>query len=110
VHRDDDASREGGVKIVFDVPDDRVAQTIQIFGDSGFEVRRYYAVDVPSHLGGAGNGYTRLGAERPRASFTTKEQDAVLAEFETVRARHQLSATIVGVDTWEAEDGDDPAR
>lgn len=88
--RDSHAPGEGGVKIVFDVPDDQVDQIVEIVGAGSFAVRRYYDAEDWHRPGGAARGFTRLGAERPRHSFSRSEEAAVLAAFEALQVKYQL--------------------
>lgn len=58
--RDPRACGEGGVKIVFDVPDDQVDQIVEIVGAGSFAVRRYYDAedwDCPGVRQGALRGW-----------------------------------------------------
>ena len=99
--------RQGGVKVVVDVPNSEVERALAVIAADGFEARRYYPAGSKPRTGGPVAGWTRLGAERPRRSFTATEQAAVLAAFEGVLAAHRLRATVVGVDAWSSGGGAD---
>lgn len=96
------SDREGGIKIVFDVPDHLRDVASAVVAASGFVVRSYYS--WPPSQGGLPPGHARLGAERKRDLFTEQERDAVVAAFEAVVRENkiEIEVVIVGVDTWEA--------
>jgi hypothetical protein len=98
--------REGGVKIVFDVPQELVeVATVQV-SEAGFEVRRYYDAGDEPRIGGSAAGYVRLGAERATSCFTESEQAEIVTVFEAVSGAQALSCTVIGVDTWRAGGSD----
>jgi hypothetical protein len=97
---------EGGVKIVFDVPEELAVEIAAQLGDAGFDVRRYYrSADEAGRPGGAATGFVRLGAERPMRAFTDSEQAGIVAAFEAAQVTRRIRCTIVGVDTWQAGGG-----
>jgi hypothetical protein len=97
---------EGGVKIVFDVPESAVEQVVRTVGEAGFDVRRYYAghPELEHGLGGSAPGYVRMGAERQCQEFSDAEQAAIVAAFDAVQARTGFVCTRAGVDVWTAGD------
>ena len=97
---------EGGVKIVFDVPENAVDQIVRTVGEAGFDVRRYYARQpaLEHGLGGSVPGYVRMGAERQCREFSDAEQAAIVSAFDAVQARTGFACTRVGVDVWTAGD------
>lgn len=66
--------REGGVKVVFDVPEDVVDDAVREITAAGFAVGRYYSGEAEHRVGGSAPGWIRLGAERPMLEFTDAEQ------------------------------------
>ena len=98
--------REGGVKIVFDVPQELVDVAIVHVSTADFEVRRYYPSGDEPRIGGSPVGYVRLGAERALSFLTEPEQAQIVTAFEAVSAARALSCTVIGVDTWTAGGSD----
>jgi len=98
--------REGGVKIVFDVPNELVELAIAQVSAAEFDVRRYYPSGDEPAVGGSAAGYLRLGAERAISFFTESELAEIVAAFEAVSAARGLSCIVIGVDTWSAGDSD----
>jgi hypothetical protein len=98
--------RQGGVKIVFDVPEHAVEQIVHTVGEAGFDVRRYYAdrPELDRRPGGSAPGYVRMGAERRCQNFTDAEQAVIVAAFDAVQARAGFACTRTGVDVWTAGD------
>jgi hypothetical protein len=66
--------REGGVKVVFDVQEDVVADAV--LSAAGFSVDRYLRPERAHLPGGAATGWVRLGAE-PMHEFTEAEQQII---------------------------------
>jgi len=98
---------EGGVKVVFDVPEVDVDDVALAVGGAGFDVHRYYHPDDERGPGGSPEGYVRLGAERAMSEFTNAEQEQAVADFEAVQRSHCFACIRVGVDVW-TSGGDDP--
>jgi hypothetical protein len=98
-------SREGGVKIVFDVPADVVADAELRLTAAGFAVRPYYSADSEHRPGTAELGWVRLGAERPMRDFTDAEQHGVIADFDAAIAESTLTHRRIGTDVWTAGGG-----
>jgi hypothetical protein len=92
--------RDGGVKIVFDVPETVVEDVVPAVRAAGFDVHRYYHPDDEHRPGGSAPGHVRLGAARAMHEFTQAEQDAIVAAFDEVEARAGFVCSRVGVDTW----------
>ena len=101
--------REGGVKIVFDVPHDLAEIVVAQVSEAGFEVRRYYRPGKEPRVGGSAEGYVRLGAERATSLFTESEQAEIVTAFDVVCAERALPCTVIGVDSWTGGDSDGPA-
>ena len=78
---------DGGVKIVFDVPEPAVHDVAWQVAAAGFAVHRYYRLDSEHRPGGSPEGYVRLGAERPVRRYTDADIDAIVAEFDQLQAR-----------------------
>ncbi len=53
--------REGGVKVVFDVPEDVVDDVVREIDAAGFAVGRYYSAEAEHRIGGSEPGWIRLG-------------------------------------------------
>ena len=102
--RDSFDPREGGVKIVFDVPEQDVDSVVVQVAAAGFGVRRYYPDDEPRR-GGPQPGDVRLGAERAMTEFTDAEVEAIVADFDAVQARTGFGCRRIGTDTWTAGGG-----
>lgn len=101
-------TREGGVKIVFDVPESHVGEATRFVAASGFEVRRYYEAGPEHGPGRAPAGWIRLGAERALHEFTEAEQSRIVMEFDAVRDAARtagIACLQLGVDTWTAGGG-----
>lgn len=95
--------REGGVKVVLDVPDGTVEHVLAHLSDAGFAAQRYYRDPVPAPgSGGAPAGWTRLGAEKPWLTFTPAEQDRIVADFEEQRTAHRFECHVIGHEFWTA--------
>lgn len=109
VHHHRFVPREGGVKVVFDVPTDLTDHIARVVGDAGFDVHRYYEPEDEHRPGGSPSGQIRLGAERPWHTFTDAEQGEIVAAFEAARVAHALPCAVVGVDSWDAGGPDGPS-
>lgn len=101
--------REGGVKIVFDLPEAATDDAVRSIAVAGFEVRRYYAPEDEHRRGGSSPGRIRLGAERAMTEFTDAEQDAIVAEFDLACAASAIDCDRQGIDVWTAGGGDGSA-
>jgi hypothetical protein len=101
--------RDGGVKIVFDVPETVVDDAVSAVRAAGFDVHRYYHPGDEHRPGGSAPGHVRLGAQRAMHEFTQAEQDAVVAAFDDVEARAGFACSRVGVDAWTSGNHDGPA-
>ena len=95
-------SREGGVKVVFDVPEDVVDDVVREISAAGFAVGRYYSAEVEHRIGGSAPGWIRLGAERPMLEFTEAEQGRVVAAFDAVLQESAITCRRMGTDVWTA--------
>ncbi len=93
-------SREGGVKVVFDVAGSEATRITRTVSAAGFTVRPYY--QAPPRRGGPRSGLTRLGAERASSTFTQAEQDGIVAAFDAIQGETGFSCVRIGVDTWKA--------
>ena len=102
---DDFESAEGGVKIVFDVPESDVRDVEALVAAAGLVVHRYYDPADQHRPGGSAAGYVRLGAERSMRRFTDAEVDAIVTEFDEVQARADFTCVRVGTDSWTAGGG-----
>jgi hypothetical protein len=100
--------REGGVKIVFDVPERVLHEASTRVAAAGFDVQRCYRPDDEHRPGGSRHGFVRLGAERAMAEFNDAEQRRIIADFDAVQRDAGFPCERVGVDRWTAG-GDDPA-
>jgi hypothetical protein len=98
--------REGGVKIVFDVPEDLVDDAVRDIAAAGFAVGRYYTRETDHRSGGSEPGWTRLGAERPMHEFTDAEQTRIVAAFDAALQAAPIPCRRMGTDAWTAGDGD----
>ena len=94
--------REGGVKVVFDVPEDVVDDVVREITAAGFAVGRYYSAEAEHRIGGSEPGWIRLGAERPMLEFTEAEQDRIVAAFDAVLLESAISCRRMGTDAWTA--------
>jgi hypothetical protein len=99
--------REGGVKIVFDVPEDVVADAVRTISAAAFAVDRYYRPERDHLPGGAAAGWVRLGAERPMHDFSEAEQQLIVAAFDAVFDESPFTCRRMGTDVWTAGN---PAR
>jgi hypothetical protein len=93
---------EGGVKVVFDVPEDVVDDAVREITAAGFAVGRYYSGDAEHRVGGSEPGWIRLGAERPMLEFTDAEQDRIVAAFDTALQESAITSRRMGADAWTA--------
>lgn len=94
--------REGGWKVVFDVPN-RAWETVKLaFDGVGFTLERYYKVGFEPDHGGAARGWVRLGAEQPMQNFDVAEQERVSAEFDAVHRAAGFSCKRVADESWTA--------
>jgi hypothetical protein len=100
---DEIRATEGGVKIVFDVPESSVEEISTAV--AGFTVGRYYRDHQHVGDGGAESGWVRLGAEVPRTQFTAEEEDRIVASFDAVQSKTGFVCERRGTDTWEAGGG-----
>jgi hypothetical protein len=99
--------REGGVKIVFDVPEDVVDDVVRDIAAAGFGVGRYYSRVTTEHrTGGTDPGWVRLGAERPMFEFTEAEQHRIVAAFDAALQASAIPCRRMGTDAWTAGGGD----
>jgi hypothetical protein len=96
--------REGGVKIVFDVPEAVAEDVARTVADAGFDVQRYYDDEHEHRLGGSAPGFLRLGAERPMREFTQCEEVAIVAGFDAIQDEAGFECSRMGVDVWKAGD------
>lgn len=96
---------EGGVKVVFDVPEPSVADVSRVLAAAGFTVREYYPAKLAVGKGGAESGWVRLGAEMPRALFTDEEERRIVASFDGVQRSDGFVCERRGADTWDAGGG-----
>jgi hypothetical protein len=94
--------REGGVKVVFDVPEDVVDDAVRQIAAAEFAVGRYYSSEAEHRIGGAEPGWVRLGAERPMVEFTEAEQHRIVAAFDAVLQESALPCRRMGTDAWTA--------
>jgi hypothetical protein len=94
--------REGGVKVVFDVPVDVVDDVVRAITAAGFSVGRYYSRDTERRVGGSEPGWVRLGAERPMLEFTEAEQDRIVAAFDAALQESAITCRRMGTDAWTA--------
>ncbi len=97
--------REGGVKVVFDVPEAEVRSVAARVAAAGFAVHRYYHPDDEHRPGGSPAGWIRLGAERAMLAFTDAEQRRIVADFDQLQAAAGFRCARIGVDSWTAGDG-----
>jgi hypothetical protein len=94
--------REGGVKVVFDVPEDAVANAVRMISAAGFSVDRNYRPEREHLPGGAAVGWVRLGAERPMHEFTEAEQQLIVAAFDSKYEESPFTCRRMGTDVWTA--------
>ncbi len=94
--------REGGVKVVFDVPEDVVDDVVREITAAGFAVGRYYSGDTEHRVGGSELGWVRLGAEWPMLEFTGVERDRIVAAFEAALQESAITCRRMGTDAWTA--------
>ena len=94
--------REGGVKVVFDVPEDVVNDVIREITEAGFAVARYYSREPGRRIGGSEPGWVRLGAERPMLEFTEVEQHRIVAAFDAALQELAITSQRLGTDAWTA--------
>lgn len=94
--------REGGVKVVFDVPEDGVDDVVREIAAAGFAVGRYYSSEIEHRIGGSEPGWIRLGAERPMVEFTEAEQHRIVATFDAVLQASAMPCRRMGIDAWTA--------
>ncbi len=94
--------REGGVKVVFDVPEDAVDDAVRQITAAGFAVSRYYTSETEHRVGGSEPGWVRLGAERPMFEFTEVEQHRVVAAFDAFVQESAMTCRRMGTDVWTA--------
>jgi hypothetical protein len=107
--RDSFDPREGGVKIVFDVPEQDADDVAVRVAAAGSDVHRYYQPD-DEHLQGASTpGYIRLGAERAMTEFSDAEVAAIVADFDVSQAQAGFTCLRIGTDSWTAG-GNGPGR
>ncbi len=99
---------EGGVKIVFDVPEQDVHEIAQQVTAAGFKVHRYYQPEDEHRQGGSTPCHIRLGAERATTEFSDAEIAAIVADFDAVQAQTGFTCLRVGTDSWTAG-GNGPA-
>lgn len=102
---DEFRASEGGVKIVFDVPEASVADVSTVVAAAGFTVRRYFPRQLYVGSGGAELGWVRLGAEMPRTLFTDEEADRIVDAFDAVQNRDGFVCERRGTDSWQAGTG-----
>jgi hypothetical protein len=96
---------EGGVKIVFDVPEHVVGEAVRKVSAVAFSVERYYRPER-AHLPGAPEaGWVRLGAERPMREFTDVEQELIVAAFDAVSLASPFTCRRMGTEVWTAGGG-----
>ena len=98
--------REGGVKVVFDVPDAGVDDVIREIAAADFAVSRYYRRDDEHRVGGSEPGWIRLGAERRMLEFTDAEQRRIVTAFDAALQASAITCRVVGTDAWTAGGGD----
>jgi hypothetical protein len=96
---------EGGVKIVFDVPEPNAHDIALQVSAAGFTVHRYYSPDDEHRRGRPRSGYVRLGAERRMRTFTDAEIDMIVADFDRLQAQAGFACRRVGTDSWTAGSG-----
>jgi hypothetical protein len=101
--------REGGVKIVFDVPEDAVDGVVAEIAAAGFVVGRYYTRETEHRSGGSEPGWIRLGAAQPMRDFTEAEQHRIVAAFDAASQALAIPCRRMGTDGWTAGGGDDGA-
>jgi len=94
--------REGGVKVVFDVPEDVVDDVVRQIAAAGFAVGRYYSRETEHRIGGSEAGWIRLGAERPMVEFTEAEQHRIVVAFDAVLQESAIPCRRMGTDAWTA--------
>jgi hypothetical protein len=94
--------REGGVKVVFDVPRDVVDGVVREIAAAGFAVGRYYSGEAEHRIGGSEPGWIRLGAERPMLEFTEAEQHRFVAAFDAALQESAMTCRRMGTDAWTA--------
>ena len=94
--------REGGVKVVFDVPEDVVDEVVCQITAAGFAVGRYYSSETEHRIGGSDPGWIRLGAERPMVEFTEAEEHRIVAAFDAVLQESAIPCRRMGTDAWTA--------
>jgi hypothetical protein len=94
--------REGGVKVVFDVPEDVVDDVVREIAAAGFAVGRYYSGEAEHRIGGSEPGWIRLGAERPMLEFTAAEQHRIVAAFDAALQESAMTCRRMGTDAWTA--------
>lgn len=97
--------REGGVKVVFDVPEDAVADAVRKISAAGFSVDRYYSAEREHRPGAAAVGWVRLGAELPMREFTETEQQRIVAAFDSTYEESPFPCRRMGTDAWTAGGG-----
>lgn len=94
--------REGGVKVVFDAPEDVVDDVVRQVAAAGFAVSRYYSRETEHRIGGSEPGWIRLEAERPMVEFTEAEQRRIVAAFDAVLQASAITCRRMGTDAWTA--------
>lgn len=94
--------REGGVKVVFDVPEDVADDVVRQITAAGFAVGRYYSSETEHRIGGSETGWIRLGAERPMVEFTEAEQHRIVVAFDAVLQESAIPCRRMGTDAWTA--------
>ncbi len=97
--------REGGVKIVFDVPEHDVADAVRKVSAAAFSVDRYYRPETAHLPGGAEAGWVRLGAEQATREFTNAEQELIVAAFDAVYQASPFTCRRMGTEVWTAGGG-----
>jgi hypothetical protein len=97
--------REGGVEVVFDVPEDVVADAVLKISAAGFSVDRYLRPEREHLPGGAATGWVRLGAERPMHEFTEAEQQIIVEAFDLAYDESPFTCRRIGIDVWTAGAG-----
>lgn len=95
-------SREGGIKVVFDVPEADADDVSGVVAAAGFSVRRYYGDEEQHGAGTAAPGWIRLGAEQPMTRFTKAEQESIVATFDAVQRESGFTCSRCGTDVWTA--------
>jgi hypothetical protein len=92
--------REGGVKVVFDVPEADVDDVIGLVAAGGFAVERYYR-DEPQHgEGRAPARWIRLGAELRMTTFTEAEQEGIVSRFDALHRESGFTCGRQGTERW----------